>query len=331
MEPLVRIKFGSHLYGTATPTSDEDWKSVRVPSAADILLQRTAPVVVHARPTKVGDGLRNKPGDVDDESYALHRYMQLLAEGQTVALDMLFAPAPEFASDVWRRVQTNYSRFVSKKSAAFVGYCRTQANKYGIKGSRVAAARRAASFFAAARGAYGESARLGDLAEVNGEFMSTLLDNAHTSIVQGGTTERPETFFECCNRKCSFGNTVKAAYEMYSRVFQEYGARARMAEAGEGIDWKALSHAVRVGTEALELLTTGRITFPLHTADFLVAVKTGQVPYVEVARGIEELLEAVEQASVESSLPEDPDTALMDEIVMDAYEAEVRRHYGRQS
>ena len=32
---------------------------------------------------------------------------------------------------------------VTRRSAAFVGYCRQQANKYGIKGSRVAAARKA--------------------------------------------------------------------------------------------------------------------------------------------------------------------------------------------
>jgi predicted nucleotidyltransferase len=37
---IVRIKFGSHLYGTATLASDIDYKSVFVPSATDILLQR---------------------------------------------------------------------------------------------------------------------------------------------------------------------------------------------------------------------------------------------------------------------------------------------------
>ena len=37
---IVRIEFGSHLYGTSTSASDHDYKSVYIPSASDILLQR---------------------------------------------------------------------------------------------------------------------------------------------------------------------------------------------------------------------------------------------------------------------------------------------------
>jgi hypothetical protein len=54
------------------------------------LLQRAKEVT--GAKVKIQEGVRNQPGDVDDESYALHRYLQLLAEGQTVAIDMLFAP-----------------------------------------------------------------------------------------------------------------------------------------------------------------------------------------------------------------------------------------------
>jgi hypothetical protein len=43
-----------------------------------------------------------------------------------------------------------------------------------------------------------------------------------------------------------------------------------MAETQEGVDWKALSHAVRVGTQALELLKTGHVTFPLPNAAHVV-------------------------------------------------------------
>lgn len=36
MTTIVRVKFGSHLYGTNTPTSDLDFKSVHIPPARDI-------------------------------------------------------------------------------------------------------------------------------------------------------------------------------------------------------------------------------------------------------------------------------------------------------
>jgi len=331
MATIVRIKFGSHLYGTSTPESDTDYKSVHIPTARDILLQRAE--AVRGTKVKVHEGQRNTADDVDDESYALHRYLQLLSEGQTVAIDMLFAP--DWAIDGatagvnllwWRRIQANKNLLLTKKSAAFVGYCRQQANKYGIKGSRVAAAKKAMEFFAECSKDCGGLTRLQD---VRVSLYKALIDEAdeHTAIVQGGTVERPETFFECCNRKVSLGNTVKAAYEIYKRIYEEYGDRARRAESNEGIDWKALSHAVRVGWEALELLNTGAITFPLPHAPRILAIKQGRMPYDSVASEIEQLLEEVEKASLVSKLRNTADQAFIEELIVDAYGDEVQKLY----
>ena len=87
---IVQMKIGSHLYGTATPESDIDIKAVYIPSARDILLQRVSPVVSESRIKARGE--KNTPADTDCESFSLQRYLELLAEGQTVALDMLFSP-----------------------------------------------------------------------------------------------------------------------------------------------------------------------------------------------------------------------------------------------
>ena len=142
---IVRIEFGSHLYGTSTPESDHDYKSVYVPCASDILLQRVKGSTGHK--VKRYEHEKNAPEDTDDEAYSLQRYLTLLAEGQTVTIDMLFAPNPIVWTPLWWEIQNNKERFLTKRSAAFVGYCRTQANKYGIKGSRVSAAKNAAEFF----------------------------------------------------------------------------------------------------------------------------------------------------------------------------------------
>jgi hypothetical protein len=50
--------------------------------------------------------------------------------------------------------------------------------------------------------------------------------------------------------------SIKTAREILQRLVTEYGQRALQAERNEGVDWKALSHAVRVGREALELFET---------------------------------------------------------------------------
>ena len=40
MNLIVKMKFGSHLYGTSTLLSDTDYKAVYIPEARDIILQR---------------------------------------------------------------------------------------------------------------------------------------------------------------------------------------------------------------------------------------------------------------------------------------------------
>jgi predicted nucleotidyltransferase len=90
MKLIVQIKFGSHLYGTSTPQSDLDVKGVYLPSARDVLLQQIRPMISDSRPKEHGE--KNTADDIDREAYSLQRYLELLAQGQTVALDMLFAP-----------------------------------------------------------------------------------------------------------------------------------------------------------------------------------------------------------------------------------------------
>ena len=318
-EIIVRIKFGSHLYGTDTPTSDLDYKSVYIPCASDILLQRVKGSVGHK--LKPHEGLKNDSGAVDDEAYSLQRYLGLLAEGQTVTIDMLFAPAPVISTPLWDLIRENKDRLLTKRSVAFVGYCRTQANKYGIKGSRVSAAKNAAEFFSEHMLSSGTTAKVGDI-----EPLLSDLINEHTRVLTKETTPgKFETYFECCNRMVGFKNTLKEAAGIYTRIYEEYGKRARLAQSNEGIDWKALSHAVRVASEALELLLEHTVTFPLKNAAHVLDIKQGRISYQEVADEIESLLEAVEQASATSSLRETADQAFIDGVVMEQYGNVIRR------
>lgn len=320
MKTVVRIKFGSHLYGTSTPESDIDYKAVHLPDARDILLQRV-PGSVCNKPSKKADGEKNAPGDMDEESYSLQRYLQLLVDGQTVAIDMLFAPAPEVTSETWNYIRQNKHRLLTKKSAAFVGYCRTQANKYGIKGSRVAAAKKASEYFGREM-FWRPSEKVSLLADE----LATLCTDEHTRVLEQQVNRDGDmgTFFECCNRKVDFNATIKQAHEIYSRIYQNYGDRARLAQDNEGIDWKALSHAVRVGQEALELLNTGHVTFPLPNAQHILAIKKGLIPYDVVAEEIEQLLEDVQKASETSSLRDEPDQQFIDDLVAQVYTGIVR-------
>jgi hypothetical protein len=325
MTPIVRIKFGSHLYGTSTPQSDVDFKSIHIPSSNDILLQQVQDSIKTTSREKV-EGEKNLPGDVDDESFSLQRYLSLLAEGQTVALDMLFAPDESlvYSSPLWDVIRRNKDMLLTKNSAAFLGYCHQQANKYGIKGSRVAAARDATFAFQHAYENHGATARVGDFIPIMVALRNSNPEHIKfTEKVIKSRVDKVETYFVCCNRMVPFTASVKLAAEMCTRIHTEYGDRARKAERNEGVDWKALSHAVRVGNEALELLTTKFITFPRPEAAHLLDIKQGRLPYKQVSEEIERLLVAVEAAAVTSTLPSEVDRLFMDNLVCNVYRAEV--------
>jgi hypothetical protein len=322
MRRIVRIKFGSHLYGTSTPASDLDFKSVYIPTARDILLQRAKGSMNTAR--KKAEKEKNLPGEVEEESYSLQRYLGLAAEGQTVALDVLFAPEwsmTEPPADAWRELVANRDRFLTRRSAAFVGYCKTQANRYGIRGSRVAAARSALKLLSALVEQRGATSKLGEFddqvtAAIDGVEHSALID---ITLGNGAVIRH----WDVCGRKLPFTSSVKNARDIVQKLVDEYGTRALQAESNQGIDWKALSHSVRVGTQAIELLRTGKVTFPLPNAAHVVAIKTGQLPYQVVAEEIEGLLVQVEAEAAVSPLPDAPDCGWIDDFVCRVYRAEV--------
>jgi hypothetical protein len=318
MQPLVSIKFGSHLYGTSTPASDLDLKGVHLPDAQSILLQRVKGVI--NTQTKANPGERNTADDIDFESFTLQKFLTLVAEGQTVALDMLFAP--EWAlttepSPLWRTIQANRSRLLTRRYAAFVGYCRTQANRYGIRGSRVAAARAAMEFLASAMEEHGTTAKLQVVAPYIEEMTTTMehmaLDDRQQ---QHGQTIR---HWSVCNKLMPYTSSIKSAHETVSAIVKEYGHRALAAEKNEGVDWKAVSHAVRIATQAIELLETGEVAFPRPDAERLVEIKLGRVPYKVVADEIDALLPAVEAAAERSRLPDKPDLDWIDSFVAQAH------------
>lgn len=316
MQPIITMQFGSHLYGTNTPASDLDVKAVHLPTQDEILLQRIKGV--RSTTTKADATQKNGAGDVDTESFALNKFLQLASQGQTVVVDMLFAPPVFWTQDahpIWHRIIANRHRLLTRESKSFVGYCRTQANKYGIRGSRVAAARAARDLLAPLVEQWGGD-KLSDLAVTIGGMVE---EHPHMAVVNIEGQAGPVLHWEVCNKKMPFTATIKSAHDIMDRVVAEYGHRALQAEKNEGVDWKALSHAVRIAQQAVELLSTGHVTFPRPNAEHLLAIKTGALEYQVVAAEIDQLLLDVEAAAAVSTLPPKVDADWIESLVRAAH------------
>ena len=324
MKLIVKMLAGSHLYGTSTPASDLDYKGVYIPTAEDILLQRVRGSVGHK---KKKFGQKNESEDTDQEYFSLQQFLTLVAEGQTIGIDMIFSPDSVLTevTPLWRHIQENKYRLLNRNSSAFVGYCNAQAEKYSVKGERLAAARAAMELFEAEWKVLGTKGKVRDVPRERLEALCQQHEFCELMELPVGRTEKLDWFLKVCGRKACFTSGVKHTYDMYKGVVDSYGKRAEQAENSEGIDWKALSHAVRVATEAIELMTTSKVTFPLPNAAHVLDVKLGKIPYEEVTEEIEQLRQQVDAATAVSVLPESSDTEWINDLVMETYTDEVLR------
>lgn len=321
MHIIVKIKFGSHLYGTSTEQSDLDIKGIYIPNARDILLQRIKSSI-SCKPIKI-PGKKNSPSDIDCELYSPEKFLTLLASGQTVALDMLFAPPSAMLQEpdpIWYDIKNLAPQLLTKQASTFVRYCSQQANKYGNKGSRIAAVKLALEHLLNAEAIYGTTAKLSVIADKLTELATS---NEFFSIDHDTANDKEVIYFNICGKKIVFNATIKSARELVQKLVNSYGKRALAAEANYGIDWKALSHAIRIGSEAIEYLNTHQLTFPRPEANHLLEIKLGKLPYSQVSDEIEKLLIEVEIAMKNSTLPETYNQEALDNFILQLYRSQV--------
>ena len=101
-----------------------------------------------------------------------------------------------------------------------------------------------------------------------------------------------------------------------SAMTGEVGAHTNRPElvAVHGYDTKFAMHALRLGIQGVELLTTGRITLPVPEPQrsHLRAIRRGEVERDGVIAAITEAEERLTQLSEDTDLPEEPDRAWVD-------------------
>jgi hypothetical protein len=250
MDIIVEMIFGSHLYGTATKNSDMDYKGVFLPSRHSLYLNRVAKSI--NRNTKTNNNGKNTAQDVDSEFYSLHYFIELACQGQTAAMDMLFAPDDKLihSSDIWLKIVENRDRFLTKNLQAYIGYCRKQASKYGCKGSRLADAKHVMDFINS------EPLRLHGVKLK--DYWDELPDGEHIHKLDADI--HGVRFYQVCGRKIGETCSLRQLYDTVELFYKSYGERAKQAELNQGIDWKAVSHALRAAYQIKQILTEGRVT-----------------------------------------------------------------------
>jgi len=254
METVFTTLYGSHLFGCAVASSDEDYKSIHLESLQDILFKDT-----HALQSKNESG----PVKIEGESYSLRFYLDRLASGNVIAMDMFFAPKSFWRGPhntaLWEDLQELAPHILTSNIKPFCGYARNQALKYGNKGLKLLTVQKAIKLLNANA----------PFEELQVELRGLEGIKFTTEHAAGGDIRH----LNICGK--SFGETT--AYSLWLppliELEAQYGERARLSQTG--LDLKAQYHAVRICAEAIEFLTTGRITFPRPEAQLLLKIRSG--------------------------------------------------------
>ncbi len=307
---------GSYLYGTNVEGSDRDYKKIVIPQAEDLILQNGGWTARHKKrlaDEEKGDPLRKQ---LDTETMSLKHFINMAVQGQSITLDLLFAPREVWlsTSPEWEYIIANREKLVNGGIKKIVDYCQTQAGKYSVKGDRLNA------FYVVKEilEKVGPYSRLSELDATWKELhqVEGIIQVKSTYNERQGKTEY---LLEVCGRMINYTATAKYALSQMDIWIKEYGKRAKLAAEANGSDWKAMMHAVRIATQAEELLKTRHMTLPLQNRGLLLDIRNGKIPFEEVKEMIEGGVQRVEKAMRETTLPETSDVEFWNGFLVHTY------------
>lgn len=304
---IFKARIGSHLHGTSTPKSDEDYLGVYLPSVEDM-------IGIENRPKEwtdnihVTDGPRNSKGDVDCKYLPLYVFLKEAAQGQSQSLELLFVLDEHviIKEPEWDIILQLKDRIISKNSILpFIGFAKSQCHKSKLKGENLNTINKLIMKLNALILAGGHNA---DPISKHLESNAGLFETEYYLFgvpVKFYENEHGVKLIRIAHRDYDLNINYKKLRDSLVKLEEKYGERSRLA-AEVTYDFKSVTHAFRLCGEAQELLSTGVITFPRPDAQFLLDVKLGNYNG-DLDVDIEKQLDILRKIRDNSSLRDKPD------------------------
>jgi hypothetical protein len=252
----------------------------------------------------------------------LRKYLKDAIDGQTYALHLLFTPLEftEYYNNIWAYIWLNRNKLISRNMEPYIGYCRHQAAKYGLKGSRLGEMIRLVEFL---------KTRNPDdtLKMVMNDFTTSEFIKLIPHQVRYNKEWKTEDWWYILGKLFAQNSAVKYVIHSCEYFMNTYGERARLAQQNEGIDWKAISHAYRCMFQLEEIADTGTLIFPLRSAEKLKAIKLGQVSYSVCQDELPQIIDRVTQKiAISPHVADKPDIKFWDDFIVSTYLTQVHEN-----
>ncbi|MFA5031086.1 MAG: nucleotidyltransferase domain-containing protein [Patescibacteria group bacterium] len=284
---VLEYRVGSHLYGTNTPTSDEDYSGVFVAPEEYYLGLNSVEEVDLSVVSKREDG-KNNPDAVDRKLYEFRKFVRLSLENNPNVVEQLFVNEPNllFANDFGRELLSHRHMFLHRGlKHKFLGYGFSQKHKMIIRTDKFYELKNALDWM---KEFNKPELYMVELKDKQLPFM--MFKQKHVTI--------GDLDFELTRQMRWVQKKVE---ERLSKV----GNRKELY-LSKGYDTKFASHFLRLLMEGMELLETGDLQFPLRDRELVLEVKEGKWNLNEVLKLGDEVEKWVEKLSEKSPLPSRP-------------------------
>lgn len=325
MKTIFKALVGSHSHGTATDTSDFDYKSVFMQPESDIL------------------GFRYKEQidiNKDEVMYEVRRCVQLLMSANPTILELLWTPldciiqsSPEF-----QLILNERDMFLTKKCLnSFGGFAVAQIKKargldkkmnweqaevgkktiFDFAHVHDNGKTRPVLDFLEHEGALIERVGLVNLANMKDAY-AVYYDWKNEGWARGLASENGQQFHLSSVPKGNTPVTVmwwnRDGYSTSCRKYKEYqdwlknrNTQRYVDNTGHGqqIDGKNMMHCVRLLSMAKEIATEGVVNVRRPDREYLLSIRRGEVNLTGILTQAEETLAELDELFAKSSLPDD--------------------------
>jgi len=296
---ILEIRCGSHLYGTNTPESDEDFIGIFMPPKEYVLGLQTVKEVDFSTVDKNEEG-KNTAEAIDKKLYEFRKFISLALQNNPNIIEILFVNEENIieCNEIGRRLLGLRHLFPCKQaSKKFLGYAKSQKHKMIIRRDHFNELREGLEIlnWCDNKTTMAEVFNLGHVytpeEQANSELIFYKKEKGH-HIHCGDICFEPGVY-------------VKKARRMLEERLSKITNRSELV-LKHGYDTKFASHLIRLLTEGIEILNTGRLEFPLPNAKNILDIKDGNFSVQEILKEAETLEEKYEKALEASTLPDKP-------------------------
>jgi predicted nucleotidyltransferase len=289
---IYKLESGSYLYGTNTESSDKDYISVFIPTNYDLLSLQKCEFIDEST-KKSSEDRRNTSEDIDNQQYSISNYLHLVLNGNPNLTEILFAKNPITIEKEFEEFKNNTDKLISRKVYdSFTGFAVSQKKKLEYKAKRFNQLLKSLEYL--------EEKYASEITDSNSEMTEELATwlNENLNTYKGGK-HTTNSFHK--------NLPLKIIYDKIKSEYENYGWRARTESFNTlGYDVKFASHAIRLFYEGAELLTTGKLEFPItgKALDDIMAVKNGKLSIEQFYELCDEYEELNRKALEKTVLPQ---------------------------